>query len=41
MSRSCGNSLVNGFADLARWFGCGELEAAMSFSRRLTHRPVG
>lgn len=28
--------IANSFKDLARWFGCGELEAAMSFSGRLT-----
>ena len=29
------NGLSNSFRDLARWFGCGELEAVMTFSRRL------
>jgi alanine racemase len=31
----CSDGLSNGFKDLARWFGCGELEAAMTFSQRL------
>jgi alanine racemase len=28
-------SARNSFKDLARWFGCGELEAAMAFSKKL------
>lgn len=30
------DAMVNGFKDLARWFGCGELEAVMSFSGHLS-----
>ncbi len=29
------DDIANSFQDLARWFGCGELEAVMSFSGRL------
>jgi alanine racemase len=32
------NGLATGFKDLARWFGCGELEAVMAFSGRLNSR---
>jgi alanine racemase len=31
--------VVNSFQDLAQWFGCGELEALMSFSGRLRSDP--
>lgn len=30
------DGVANGFKDLARWFGCGELEAVMTFSGRLS-----
>jgi alanine racemase len=31
----------NSFKDLARWFGCGELEAVMAFSKKLPVRAIG
>jgi alanine racemase len=34
------DGLANTFQDLARWFGCGELEALMSFSGRIETRAV-
>jgi alanine racemase len=33
------DGLANTFHDLAGWFGCGELEALMTFSRRVAVRP--
>jgi len=34
----CSDGLSNSFNDLARWFGCGELEAVMSFSGQIQTR---